>query len=115
MSPAEKRNIEKDSDYPELAIPVFEAKIPDHLLKDVPEDMKYIIQQSSLQSQSLEWLCRAMQDTNQQVRKTNGRLKVVEEWKEKVSSSWTLLVGILFVAGSALTWAYYIFRMITGI
>lgn len=111
----DKRDIEKDSDYPALNIPNFEAKIPEHLMNDLSDDIKFMLQQSSIQSQSLEWLCKATLDTNVQVRKTNGRLKSVEGWKERLSSSWTILAGILIVVGSGLTSIYYVFRMIIGL
>ena len=80
------RDIEKDSDYPPIEIPRFVPVIPDHLLGGLSPEMRYLVEQSSIQSQSQQWLCEKMRDTNLQVRKTNGRLKKVENWKEKLTS-----------------------------
>ena len=74
----------ESSSYPELEKPLFHDNIPAHLLVNIDEESRYVIQQLSLISQQNEWLIRAAIDTNEQVRHTNGRVKGLESWKSKL-------------------------------
>lgn len=81
---------EYSSTYPELELPHFESTIPEHLLQDVSKETRFVMENINIQTQYIKWLCEAAIDTNHQVRKTNGRLKKVETWKDKVSNAWVI-------------------------
>jgi hypothetical protein len=80
----ESDNISHKSNYPELEKPSFHDNIPSHLLVNIDEKDRYVIQQLSMISQQNEWLIRAAIDTNEQVRHTNGRVKGLEAFKSKL-------------------------------
>lgn len=91
----ESDSIAHESTYPQLELPEFESTIPPHLLNGVSPENQFVMEHINIQTQYIKWLCEAAIDTNQQVRKTNGRLKKVESWKDKLSSLW-VTVGALF-------------------
>lgn len=68
------------SDYPELKLPPdgWKSNIPPSLLTNVEPQMVWLMEQMSKNTQATEWTSHAAMDTNQQVRKTNGRLKGAE-------------------------------------
>ncbi len=84
--------IEPESTFPALEKPEFKSDIPEYLLKNAGENERYVLMQLSTISQYVEWSVKAQMDTNQAVRRTNGRLIKVEEWK-KMFSSWKVLIG----------------------
>lgn len=92
-------SIAHESTYPQLGLPEFESTIPEHLLAGVSRETQFVMENINIQTQYIKWLCEAAIDTNHQVRKTNGRLKKVETWKDKVSSVW--VVGGAFLTFSA--------------
>lgn len=89
-----------DSAYPQLQLPEFESTIPAHLLKGVSKENQFVMENINIQTQYIKWLCEAAIDTNQQVRMTNGRLKKVETWKEKISSVWVTVAALLTFSGT---------------
>jgi hypothetical protein len=117
------------SDYPALEKPVFHDNIPAHLLQNVDEHTKYVIQQLSTISQQNEWLIKAAIDTNKQVRHTNGRVKILESWQtqldekivieklgilEKIFNFWT--ISFAFIVGiSSVISAVFGFLKVFGI
>lgn len=103
------RDIERDSDYPELKLPHFEADLPQVLTDELTPEMRYIIEQQSIQSKKLAWLCEAMLDTNRQTRKTNGRVKLLETWKSKLTSGVSIVVVIFIILTSILTFMLQLF------
>jgi hypothetical protein len=78
-------NDELNSSYPILEKPLFNSKLPSHLLSDQDEKTKYVLEKLDIMIQQNEWLIKAAIDTNEQVRKTNGRLKTLESWKEDIN------------------------------
>lgn len=107
--------IEKISSYPELERPVFQDNIPAHLLVGIDDRSRYSIQQLSLISQQNEWLIKAATDTNEQVRNTNGRVKLIEVWRTKLEDKqiesklsvldklfgfWAVTTGLIFGAAT---------------
>ena len=92
--------IAQDSTYPKLELPEFESTIPPHLLTGVSRENQFVMENINIQTQYIKWLCEAAIDTNQQVRKTNGRLKKVESWKDKISSIWVTAGAILTFSGT---------------
>ena len=89
-----------ESTYPQLELPEFESTIPSHLLTGVSRENQFVMEHINIQTQYIKWLCQAAVDTNQQVRKTNGRLKKVETWKEKLSSMWVTSAALLTFSGT---------------
>lgn len=92
---------EDDSTYPRIELPEFNSSIPEHLLENVSKENRFVMENLSIQTQYIKWLCQAAVDTNQQVRKTNGRLIKVENWKEKLSQWWVAAAAIFAVSGTA--------------
>jgi len=65
---------ENDSDYPELTIPVFESKIPAHLLQDATPQDKWLMEEMSKGAQADTFLCKTVKETYDYTRKTNGKV-----------------------------------------
>ena len=61
---------------------------------------KFVMENISMQTQYIKWLCEAVINTNHQVRKTNGRLMRVEEWKSKLSNGWVAGAAIFTFLGT---------------
>jgi hypothetical protein len=96
-------NLAQESTYPQLELPEFESTIPSHLLHGVSRENQFVMENINIQTQYIKWLCEAAIDTNQQVRKTNGRLKKVETWKDKISSMWVTVAALFtFLSTAAL-------------
>lgn len=100
MSHHESDSIADESNYPQLELPDFESTIPPHLLEGVSKETQFVMENLNIQTQYIKWLCQSAMDTNMQVRKTNGRLKKVEGWKEKISSFWIVGAAILTFSGT---------------
>lgn len=64
---------EEDSDYPELTIPVFESKIPAHLLQDATPQDKWLMEEMSKGAQADAHLLQTTAATHRYVRATNGK------------------------------------------
>lgn len=90
----------KDSDYPPIKLEEFKSQIPPHLTQNATELEQYTLNTLSVISQDIHFLKKAMVDTNAQVRKTNGRLKAVEAWKEKFSSAGAVFIGLTTFVGA---------------
>ena len=101
MTHIDLENIAEDSTYPVIELPEFDSTIPEHLLHDVSKENRFVMENINIQTQYIKWLCQAAVDTNHQVRKTNGRLKKVESWKEKLSNWWVAALAIFTVSGTA--------------
>ena len=90
-----------ESSYPELQKPDFKSDIPPHLLHESTEGEKWIFEQLSVTKQFIEWSVDAHLKTHSAVRRTNGRLKKVEAWKEMFSSWWVLAGAIFTIIAAA--------------
>ncbi len=68
------------SDYPELVIPPdgWKSNIPEHLLRDASAADRWLMEEMSKNTQATEFCVHAAVNTNDQVRRTNGRLKGAE-------------------------------------
>ena len=100
MSHHDSDPIADESSYPQLELPEFESTIPPHLLEGVSKETQFVMENLNIQTQYIKWLCQSAIDTNLQVRKTNGRLKKVETWKEKISSIWMVSAALLTFSGT---------------
>ena len=101
MNTEEHDQHEHHSTYPQIELPEFHSTIPEHLMRDVSQETRYVMESLNIQTQYIKWLCEAAVDTNQQVRKTNGRLKKVELWKEKLSTWWMGAAALITFCGTA--------------
>lgn len=101
-----KSDIEKESEFPELRIPDYKPSIPEALFKNISPEMRELLEMTSVQTQYVRWLCEKVKDTNLQVRKTNGRLKRVEVWKDKLSN-WVAVSIAITVSLSAIVSLLY--------
>jgi|GEM_PF-4725450 hypothetical protein len=100
-----------ESSFPALEPPDLNSSIPPYLLEGSTPAMVYLLQEQSKQSRFNEWAIPALMEISQQTRKTNGRLLVVEKWKDKVTSIWGLAIGAIVVVyttihGLAELWYY---------
>lgn len=99
----DEKDIEPESTYPTLERPTFSPDIPPHLLEAVSESEKWILEQLSVTKQFIAWSVEAQLSTHSAVRRTNGRLIRVENWKTKVmnisKSWWGIAIGLITVAG----------------
>ncbi len=105
-------NTEHESEYPPLSLPVFESEIPEHLLKNVSQEDRFLMENINVQTQYIKWLCQSAVDTNLQVRKTNGRLRRVEIWKEKINNWWVVTAALVTFLG---TLALIISKILTAL
>jgi hypothetical protein len=100
MSDHNIEHAENESTYPELHVKEFESEIPEHLLVGVSEETRFVMENINIQTQYIKWLCNAVIDTNLQVRRTNGRLRRVELWKDKINNWWVVSAAIVTFLGT---------------
>jgi hypothetical protein len=110
--PPDNKDIEYSSDYPAITVPDFKPEIPNHLLSDLTPEMRHLIEQGSVQAQAMKWLCEKMRDTNVQIRKTNGRLKKVEAWREKLTGFTSVSITVIVVMSSVMTLIYKVIEFL---
>lgn len=104
----------EDSTYPKIDLPDFNSTIPEHLLHDVSRENRFVMENLNIQTQYIKWLCESAVDTNHQVRKTNGRLKKVESWKDKLSAWWVAAAALITFGGTASLLVVKLFKTITN-
>jgi len=104
-----------ESSYPPLERPQFHSNIPPHLLQGVDDQTKYVIESLSLIDQQNQWLIKAAIDTNEQVRHTNGRVKNLEKVRDKITSFWVVLMGIILSLSTILGLIALIIKMVKGV
>ena len=107
-------NLNNTSNYPELKMPEYESSIPEHLLEGVSKDTKFIMENLNIQTQYIKWLCEAAINTNEQVRKTNGRLTKVEEWKNRLTSGWSITAAAIAFTGSIVLIGTKVIKVLSG-
>ena len=112
MSHHDSDPIAGESNYPQLELPDFESTIPPHLLEGVSKETQFVMENLNIQTQYIKWLCQSAIDTNLQVRKTNGRLKKVENWKDKISSLWVVGAAVITFAGTMTLLAAKVYKAI---
>ena len=96
---SEHDSIDVESTFPALEKPELKSDIPPHLVKEVGESERYVLEQLSILSQYATWSIKAEMDTNAAVRRTNGRLMKVEKWKSMMESWWVLAGAVLSIIG----------------
>lgn len=81
------------SKFSVLRVPEFKSMIPEHFLAKLSEQERYLVQTLSKMEQENVWLVGMMSVTNDAVMDIDVRLQKVEQWKERLTSKWTLLLG----------------------
>jgi len=66
------------SDIPELQIPDFECSIPEIALKKMSPDIAEMMKMQNITMQYSKWQCTALAQIHMQVRKTNGKVAVLD-------------------------------------
>jgi hypothetical protein len=110
-----------DSTYPTLEKPDFKSQIPEHLTKDASDAEKYIMAQLSILTQFADWDVKAHMGTNEQVRKTNGRLlraeaniTVLREDKKFWKRGWGFIVTVVGVVGGLISFLILVIGALKG-
>lgn len=95
----------KDADmksrYPEYEKPVFDSKIPPHLIAQLDEKERWMYENMSVLQQKTDWLIEKQMETNDNVRNTDTRLQVVELWKNVLSGKWAVAGALSVIAVTA--------------
>lgn len=97
---------EFQSQYPKLDRPSFEPRVPSHLLKQMTDEQRYMIEALSITEQQNEWMINAALENNRIYRdldrriqkgtaQTDARLQNVEGWQKMVTSKWSVAVAII--------------------
>lgn len=110
-------NPENLSDITKIEAPQFQSRIPAYLLEGKSESEQFILNEVSKMGHFCEWIAPIIISSNQEARKTNGRVKrleanvgdldihaEVEKGRDfrKMFKSWWMLVGGLFALIAAL-------------
>ena len=80
-----------------LKVPDFKSTIPDHFVTKLSEQERYLVQTLSKMEQENAWLIVCIVETNAHAIDVDVRLQKVEQWKERLTSKWTLILGGLAI------------------
>lgn len=111
-----------ESTLPELTIPSdgFKSTIPEHLLSKVGDEMKWLMQEVSKNTNATEFSCRAAVEHNRHLRTLNGRTfkneKAMDKANDKIDAlekqAKTVTPIIKPLTFFAALWEYRAFRWI---
>lgn len=85
------------SRYRTLHVPDFKSSIPAHLLGKLGEQERYIVETLSKMEQQNTWIMVATVECNRAVIELDERESKVETWRDRITSKWAMLLGILVV------------------
>lgn len=94
---------EPKSRYPKLELPVFESKIPSHLVNKMSDQEKWLVETISKLDQKTDWLLQKMVETSGHVLDIDVRTQKVEDWKTIFSGKWALIGAVCFMVVTAVT------------
>lgn len=94
---------ETKSRYPKLELPVFESKIPPHLVNKMSDQEKWLVETISKLDQKTDWLLQKMVETSGHVVEIDIRTAKIEDWKTIFSGKWALIGAICFMLLTAVT------------
>jgi hypothetical protein len=83
------------SRYRPLAVPEFRSTIPPHLLAKLEDQERYLVETLSKFELQNHWLVVAAVEANAAIIELDGRQTRVELWKERLTSKWALIIGLL--------------------
>lgn len=81
------------SRYNAIRVPDFRATIPEHFLAKLNEQERYLVQTLSKMEQENAWLIVSLVETTAHTLDLDVRLQKIEQWKDRLTSKWTLLLG----------------------
>lgn len=81
------------SKFNALRVPDFKATIPEHFLAKLNEQERYLVQTLSKMEQENAWLIVGLVESNAHALDLDVRLQKVEQWKDRLTSKWTLVFG----------------------
>jgi 23S rRNA pseudoU1915 N3-methylase RlmH len=95
-----------------LKVPDFKSTIPEHFVAKLSEQERYLVQTLSKMEQENAWLIVCIVEINANAIDTDVRVQKVEQWKERLTSKWTLVIGGLALTVPILLKALvdYLFR-----
>ena len=76
-----------------LNVPEFKSTIPDHFLAKLGDQERYIVSALSKTEQQNAWLILVLQGLHANAADHDVRLQKVEQWKDTLTSKWTLVLG----------------------
>ena len=91
------------SRYPKLELPVFESKIPAHLVNKMSDQEKWLVETISKLDQKTDWLLSKLVETSGHVLEIDIRTTKIEDWKTVFSGKWAMIGAICFMAVTAVT------------
>lgn len=98
--------MEKDappsSRYTRFEKPVYDSKIPPHLLQGLDEKEKWLVTSVDLLNSKADWLVEKLIEVNAAVIDTDIRLQRVENWKTVLTGKWAVLAGVGVIVFTAL-------------
>jgi hypothetical protein len=81
--------------YVQLAVPEFKSTIPAHLLGKLSDSERFMVEtMSKLENQS-DFLVKAAMQGNRENLDIDGRLSVLEEWKDKTGNVEPTMADVL--------------------
>ncbi len=86
------------SRYQKLEVPDFHSTIPAHLLGQLTDQGKYLVETLSKIEQQNQWLINAVLECNRVNVETDIRVQQVERWKEMLTSKWAMVSGVMLLA-----------------
>jgi hypothetical protein len=95
------KDAEVKSRYPAYEKPVFQSKIPPHLVSQLEEKEQWLMNSISRLEQKADWLVEKQLETNSNVRDTDERLQLVELWKTVLSGKWAVTGALGLIAVTA--------------
>ena len=111
-----------DSTYPQLEMPPeFRSQIPDHLLGEATPSERYIMEQTSIMRQAMDWSVKAHLSADKNLRRTNGRLiraedniDAIKEDRKFWGRGWRFLVTVGGIIGGLISFFILVTRFLTG-
>ncbi len=83
--------------YRTLKVPDFKSSIPAHLLGKLGDQERYIVETLSKMEQQNQWIMLATMETNLAVIELDERTGKVESWKDRITSKWALVLGLVML------------------
>jgi len=91
------------SRYPVIELPVFESKIPPHLVNKMSDQEKWLVETISKLDQKTDWLLTKIVETSGHVLELDVRTARIEDWKAVFSGKWAIIAAVCFMCVTALT------------
>lgn len=91
------------SRYPKLELPVFESKVPPHLVSQMSDQERWLVETISKLDQKTDWLLQKIVETNGHVGDIDIRTQKIEDWKSVFTGKWALIAALAFMVLTAVT------------